>query len=322
MDLSPQTLISVITFEGSLARPGAERHFEHGPRRPEPTNHPKGNETMFTASYITGIWSPRSALQRIKTALIGTALMGAMGTCSPASAEQAPTIVLVHGAFADSSSWYGVISILEKDGYHVIAAANPLRSVKGDADVVRSLLRTIKTPIVLVGHSYGGMVISNAASEEANVKALVYVAAFAPEAGENAGALDSKFPGSLLGPDTFEQPVPLPSGGNDLYIRQSKFHEAFASDLPDKDAKLAAAAQRPITDLAFGEAATSPAWKTIPSWFVYGDHDTAIPPKLHAWMAKRADAKETVVVPGASHVVMISHSHAVAKIIEDAAKAQ
>jgi pimeloyl-ACP methyl ester carboxylesterase len=242
----------------------------------------------------------------------------------PADAAQGtkPAIVLVHGAFADSSSWYGVIGILEKDGYPVVAAANPLRSVKSDADTVRSLLVTIKGPVVLVGHSYGGMVISNAANGDANVKALVYVAAFAPDAGESAGGLDAKFPGSLLGPDTLAQPVPLTGGGHDLYVRQDKFHEAFAPDLPASAAKLAAAAQRPITDIAFGEAAGEPAWKTIPSWFVYGDGDTAIPPKLHAWMADRAHSRETMVVKGASHVVMISHPEAVAKVIEDAATAQ
>lgn len=236
-----------------------------------------------------------------------------------ASAQPAkPAIVLVHGAFADSSSWNGVIAILEADGYPVVAAANPLRSVQGDADNVRSLLDTIKTPVVLVGHSYGGMVISNAATREANVKALVYVAAFAPDAGESAGALNSKFPGSLVGP-ALAPPVALAGGGHDLYVRQDKFHDAFAPDLPESAARVAAAGQRPVTDIAFGEAATAPAWKTIPSWFVYGDHDTAIAPMLHAWMAKRAHARETVVVNGASHVVMISHADAVAKVIEDAA---
>ena len=230
-----------------------------------------------------------------------------------------PTIVLVHGAFADASSWQGVIKILEKDGYAVVAVANPLRSVKGDAAYVRALLATIKAPVVLVGHSYGGMVISDAAIGQTNVKALVFVAAFAPEAGESAGALAGKFPGSLLGPDTLAAPVPLPGGGNDLYVRQDKFHEAFAPDLPKTDANLAAATQRPITDGAFGEPATESAWKTIPSWFIYGDHDTAIPPKALAFMAERAHPRGTVVVKGASHVVMISHPEAVAKVIMDAA---
>ena len=137
-------------------------------------------------------------------AFVGLLLTGTVATAQPAK----PTIVLVHGAFANLSSWYGVIAILERDGYSVVAAANPLRSVKGYADTVRALLASINTPVVLVGHSYGGMVISNAANGQANVKALVYVAAFAPEAGENAGGLNSKFPGSLVGP-ALAPPVPL-----------------------------------------------------------------------------------------------------------------
>jgi pimeloyl-ACP methyl ester carboxylesterase len=250
-------------------------------------------------------------------AFVGLLLTGTLATAQPTK----PTIVLVHGAFADSSSWYGVIAILERDGYSVLAAANPLRSVKGDADTVRALVASINGPVVLVGHSYGGMVISNAANGQANVKALVYVATFAPDAGEKADGLNSKFPGSLVGP-ALAPPVPLPGGGHDLYVQQAKFHDAFAPDVPADAAKLAAAAQRPVTDIAFGEAATEPAWKTIPSWFVYGDHDTAIPPKLHAFMAERAHPRATSVVPGASHVVMISHADAVAKVIEDAANAR
>jgi pimeloyl-ACP methyl ester carboxylesterase len=230
-------------------------------------------------------------------------------------------VVLVHGAFADSSSWYGVVGILQRDGYRVVAAANPLRSVKNDGAYVHALLATINAPVVLVGHSYGGMVISNAANGATNVKALVYVAAFAPDAGETANSLNSKFPGNVLGP-ALAPPVPLPGGGHDLYVLQDAFHDAFAPDVPAADARLAAATQRPITDIAFGEPATEPAWKNLPSWFVYGDHDTAIPPKLHAWMAGRAHSRETVVVKGASHVVMISHPDIVAKVIEDAAAAQ
>jgi pimeloyl-ACP methyl ester carboxylesterase len=249
-------------------------------------------------------------------AFVGFLLTGIAATAQPAK----PTIVLVHGAFADSSSWYGVITILERDGYSVIAAANPLRSVKGDADTVRALLASISAPVVLVGHSYGGMVISNAANSQANVKALVYVAAFAPDAGENAGDLNTKFPGSLVGP-ALAPPVPLLGGGHDLYVQQEKFHDAFAPDVPADAARLSAAAQRPVTDIAFSEPATEPAWKSIPSWFVYGDHDTAIPPKLHAFMAERAHPRATSVVEGASHVVMISHAEAVAKVIEDAATA-
>ena len=257
----------------------------------------------------------------MKMLIAALALAGITFATMASAQSDKPTIVLVHGAFADASSWNGVVPILEKDGYSVIAVANPLRSVKGDGDYVLSLLNTIKTPVVLVGHSYGGMVISQAAEGEANVKALVFVAAFAPDAGESAGQLSSKFPGTLLGPDTLAQPVPLLAGGNDLYVRQDKFHEAFAPDLPEDVVRVAAATQRPVTDIAFGEPATASAWKTIPSWFIYGDGDTAIPPQSLAFMAERARPKDIVVVKGASHVVMISHPDAVAKIIEDAATA-
>lgn len=245
--------------------------------------------------------------------------VSAAGSAASAPAAK-PTIVLVHGAFADSSSWNPVVAILERDGYSVIAAANPLRTVKGDGDYVRSVLASVHTPVVLVGHSYGGMVISNAAVGQPNVKSLVFVAAFAPEAGESAGGLNSKFPGSLVGP-ALAPPVALSGGGHDLYVQQDKFHDAFAPDLPEAAARVAAAGQRPVTDIAFSEPATTPAWKSIPSWFVYGDHDTAIPPQLHAFMAKRANARATVVVKGASHVVMISHPDEVARVIEQAAGA-
>jgi len=252
----------------------------------------------------------------MKSAIAAFALAAAL--CAPAAAAPKPTIVLVHGAFADSSSWNGVVPILMHDGYQVVAAANPLRGPKSDGAYVHALLATIKGPVVLVGHSYGGMVISNAANGARNVKALVFVAAFAPETGESAGGLNGKFPGSLLG-TALAPPVPLPDGGHDLYVIQDKFHDAFAPDLPEGPARVAAVAQRPISDIAFGEAATAPAWKSIPSWAVYGDHDTAIPPKLEAFMAERIHARETVVVKGASHVVMITHPDAVAKVIEDAA---
>lgn len=229
-----------------------------------------------------------------------------------------PTIVLVHGAFADTSSWNGVIRILQRDGYQVMALANPLRSVHGDAAYVGDVLAKLPAPVVLVGHSYGGSVISEAANGRPNVKALVYVAAFAPEKGETAAQLSGKFPGSTLAP-TLAPAVPLAGGGNDLYIRQDKFPAQFAADVPEAEAQLMAAGQRPITEAALNERSISGAWKSIPSWFVYGDADRNIPPAASAFMAERAHARETLAIEGASHVVMVSHPDKVAALIEKAA---
>lgn len=231
-----------------------------------------------------------------------------------------PTIVLVHGAFADSSSWNRVVTRLEKDGYSVKAVANPLRGIKNDGEYVAGVIKTLKGPIVLVGHSYGGSVISDAAAGAQNVKALVFVAAFAPEKGESAVELSGKFPGSSLAP-TLAEPVVLPSGAKDLYIDQSKFPEQFAADVPVVTARLMAVAQRPITDAALAEPAPEAAWKAIPSWFIYGDADKNIPPKALQWMADRAKSRKTIAVQGASHVVMISHPGEVTKLIEEAASA-
>jgi pimeloyl-ACP methyl ester carboxylesterase len=260
----------------------------------------------------------RERIRQMKRLLAGLALAAAM--LGDAHARPAkPTIVLVHGAFADSSSWNGVVKILEKDGYAVVAAANPLRGVKNDAGYVADILASIKSPVVLVGHSYGGSVISEAADGRANVKALVYVAAFAPDIGETAAELAGKFPGSTLGP-TLAAPVSLSGGGKDLYIQQDKFHNQFAADVSDAGAKLMAATQRPITEAALNEVQTDAAWKRIPAWFIYGDKDKNIPPEASAFMAARAHARETVVVKGASHVVMVSNPGPVAKLIEAAAE--
>ncbi|MEZ1316526.1 alpha/beta hydrolase [Pseudomonas fluorescens] len=257
-------------------------------------------------------------MKRVMTALaISVSLIAA--THAVAQPEK-PTVVLVHGAFADASSWSGVVKILEKDGYTVIAAANPLRSVKSDGAAVSALLSSIKSPVVLVGHSYGGNVISSAANGHPTVKALVYVSAFAPEAGETVAGLAGKFPGSTLGP-TLAAPVTLADGGKDLYIQQDKFHDQFAADVPAPEAALMAATQRPVTDAALNEKAGQPAWKTVSSWFIYGDQDKNIPPQAMAFMASRAGAKEVDVVKGASHVVMVSNPEPVARLIEKAAAA-
>ena len=241
-----------------------------------------------------------------------------MTTANSKSNEGKPTVVLVHGAFAESSSWNGVLREMSARGYPVVAAANPLRGAKSDAAYIASILKGIEGPIVLAGHSYGGTVITNAVNGNKNVKALVFVAAFAPEAGETSFELTSRFPGATL-EATLATPVALPDGDSDLYIQQDKFPAQFAADVPLADAKLMAETQRPITAAAGNEASGPPAWKSIPSWFIYGDRDLNIPPAAHSFMAARATAKEVVVVKGASHVVMVSHPDAVAEVIEHAA---
>ena len=231
-----------------------------------------------------------------------------------------PTVILIHGAFAESASWNPVIAKLVPKGYHVIAIANPLRGLKSDAAYVAEVLATVQGPVILVGHSYGGSVITEAATGNDNVKALIYVSGLAPDRGESASDLVGKFPGSTLGP-TLAPPVILQDGSKDLYILQDKFHAQFCADLSTKEANLMAATQRPIAEAAFGEKAETPAWKNIPSWFLYGSLDKNIPPAVHAFMAARAGAREAVEIKGASHVVMTSHPQALVKLIDDAAVA-
>ena len=237
---------------------------------------------------------------------------------NPQDGSQA-TIVLVHGAFAESASWNDVIGRLQRQGYTVIAAANPLRSVAGDAESVASIFEAVEGPIVLVGHSYGGIVISNAARDHENVKALVYVCGFAPEEGENAFELSGRFPGSTLGEALW--PVPLSDGSADLYIRQEEYHQQFAEDVPAEQTALMAVGQRPVRDVALNEVSEPPAWRSIPSWFVFGELDKNIPAALHRFMAERAGARETVEIEGASHAVAVSHPGEVADVILRAAKA-
>ena len=251
--------------------------------------------------------------------LAAAALVGVAMNAAAAQPVVKPTIVLVHGAFADSASWDGVTRKLIADGYTVIGAANPLRSVKGDAAVVSGIVKSIAGPVVLVGHSYGGAVISAAANGNSNVKSLVYVAAFAPEAGETALELSGRFPGGTLG-SALAAPVPTADGGKDFYIDQSKFHQQFAADVSKSQASLMAAGQRPIAEAALTEAAGVPAWKTLPSYFVYGTADKNIPAAALQFMADRAKSRKTVVIEGGSHVVMTSKPAQVARLIQDAAK--
>ncbi|SMD14615.1 alpha/beta fold hydrolase [Lentzea albidocapillata] len=229
-----------------------------------------------------------------------------------------PTIVLVHGAFADASSWNGVVERLQRKGFPVVAVANPLRSVTGDANYLRQVLASIEGPIVLAGHSYGGMVQSAAALGNPNVKALVYVAAFAPEKGESALELSNKFPGSTLG-DTLST-IDIGDGSKDLTIQQDKYWQQFAADVSRRDAALAAATQRPINDTALTEKAGEPAWHAVPSYFVVAGKDKNIPIAAQKWMAERADARAVVEVKGASHSVAVSQPDTVADLIVRAAR--
>ncbi|GGT03289.1 alpha/beta fold hydrolase [Streptomyces chromofuscus] len=237
------------------------------------------------------------------------------------SPQKKPTVVLVHGAFADSSSWNGVIERLKHAGYPVLAPANPLRGLASDAAYVHSVLESVRGPIVLVGHSYGGSVISEAAAGVPQVKALVYIAAFSPEKGESALELSNKFPGSTLGPTLNPVSFPLPGGGTgtDLYIKPDKFHDQFAADVPTPVTDLMAATQRPVALSALEEKATTAAWKTLPSWSLIATQDYNIPPAAQRFMAERAHAHTAEVK--ASHAVSVSRPGAVARLIEQAAQA-
>lgn len=232
-----------------------------------------------------------------------------------------PTVVLVHGAFAESSSWNAVVGHLHQQLVPVVAVANPLRSLAGDAQYVRDVVASIDGPVVLVGHSYGGMVVTEAAAGNAGVVGLVYVAAFTPDTGETAFDLSAKFPGSTLG-DTLEA-HPVSTGGVELVIRQDVFGEQFAADVDDDLTTLMAATQRPVTQAALtdGLATAEPAWRTIPSWFVFGDADKNIPAELIRFMAERAGARAVTEVPGASHALSVSHPVTVAETILAAVRA-
>ncbi|GGT24233.1 alpha/beta fold hydrolase [Streptomyces chromofuscus] len=260
------------------------------------------------------------ATAAVATGLFATSVGPASAAKTAASKADKPTVVLVHGAFADSSSWNGVIERLKEEGYPVVAAANPLRSLSKDAASVKDLLATIDGPVILVGHSYGGAVISNAAYGSDKVKALVYANGFAPDKGESANELASKFEGSVIGDVLRPVPITNPDGSKDvdLYIDQSKFHQAFGADVPAKTAGLMAVTQRPGTGTALNEPSGEPAWKAIPSWALVGTNDKIIPRELQVYMAERANAHIKEI--DSSHAVTVSHPDAVTDIIEKAAR--
>jgi pimeloyl-ACP methyl ester carboxylesterase len=229
-----------------------------------------------------------------------------------------PTIVLVHGAFAESASWNGVIGPLMNAGHRVIAVANPLRGVASGAAAVSDVVRGVDGPVVLVGHSYGGSVITNVDPDAGDIAALVYVAAFAPEPGETCFSLSSMFPGSTLG-ETLE-PLPRADGTTDLTIAPSRFRAQFCADVAAPEATLMAATQRPISREALLEpSGERPLWKERPSWFVYGELDRNIPAAVERYMADRAGAQQATELQGGSHAIAVSRPNAVADLILEAA---
>jgi pimeloyl-ACP methyl ester carboxylesterase len=223
------------------------------------------------------------------------------------------SVVLVHGAFADASSWRKVIPLLEKDGFTVTAVQIPLHSLADDVATTKRVIDAQKDDVILVGHSYGGAVITDAAAGNPKVKGLVYVAAFAPDAGEALGGLIERFSPSPLGTAL------VPDSAGFLYIDRTKFLNVFANDLPKDEAALLAATQKPIAGAIFGEGVKTAAWKTIPSWYVVSTQDNAINPDLERFMAKRIGAQTKEIK--ASHVSFISNPAEVAKLVEAAAAA-
>jgi pimeloyl-ACP methyl ester carboxylesterase len=232
-----------------------------------------------------------------------------------------PTVVLVHGAFADASSWNGVIERLRAKGVSVTAPANPLRGIAADSAYISSVLGQIDGPVLAVGHSYGGAVITNAATDMKNVVGLVYVAAFAPDEGETLGAAEAGSKDSVLNSALVPRQYPTADGGSatEFYIDPAKARDAFAGDLSEEQAALIAATQRPVADAAFGEPNGSPAWKHLPSWAVVSTGDKAAGTDVVRSMAERAGAK--IIEVEGSHVIMVSQPQAVTNVILEAVAA-
>ena len=233
-----------------------------------------------------------------------------------------PTVVLVHGAFADASSWNGVIEKLHASRVEVTAPANPLRGISIDSAYIAGVLAETPGPIVAVGHSYGGAVITNAAAEAKNVAALVYVAAFAPEVGEALGDVEAGSKDSVLNSALVQLHYPSPDGGEpgvEFAIDPAKFRDAFAADVPEEKTVIMAATQRPIASLGFTEPTTAAAWKQLPTWAVVASGDTAAGADVIRSMAERANAHVTELE--GSHVIMVSQPDAVAEVILQAVDA-
>jgi pimeloyl-ACP methyl ester carboxylesterase len=270
---------------------------------------------------LTRFRTGRAALLGAVAVIVAFAVALLPGASSNATTSRPqpakPTVVLIHGAFADASGWNDVTAGLQKQGYTVYAPANPLRGLAGDADYIRSFLATITGPIVLVGHSYGGAVITNAATGNPNVKALVYIAAYALDEGETVANANDLGGGST---ELTKHIVPRPFPGSpypDGYIDPAYFHDLFAADLPAEQAAVMAAAQRPAALSALADPSGVPAWKTIPTWYLVAHDDHTIPPQAERAMAARAHA-HTIEI-NSSHVAMMSHPKAVTDLIVAAA---
>ena len=275
---------------------------------------------MKRTKWIAGLAASAAAVSALTLSLTTTAHASAQ---RPESNTAKPTIVLVHGAWGDSSSWDGVVSRLQSDGYTVDVPPNPLLGLTYDSAFIRDFLHTISGPIILVGHSYGGAVITNAATGDKQVKALVYVDAFAPAQGQTIGQLTAAQPGScVLNPaNVITQAYPgAPKGAAYVYIKQSAFGSCMANGLPASEADELAAVQRPLTSLALTQKSGVPAWKTIPSWAVVGTADHAIPPAELMAMAHQAHAHITLA-PGAPHLAMVADPGLVTDVILAATRA-
>jgi pimeloyl-ACP methyl ester carboxylesterase len=227
-----------------------------------------------------------------------------------------PTVVLVHGAFADGSSWNGVVERLQAEGVRVTAPANPLRGISHDSAYINNLLRQIPGPVIAVGHSYGGAVITTSATDADNVVGLVYVAAFAPDEGERLGEIEDDSRDSVLNASLMPLNYPTGEGQEtavEFAIDPEKFHDAFAADLPEEQTAVMAATQRPVAESAFSEPNGEPAWKKLPSWAVVASGDKAAGTDVVRSMAERAGA--TITEAEGSHVIMVSQPQVVAEAI-------
>jgi pimeloyl-ACP methyl ester carboxylesterase len=221
-----------------------------------------------------------------------------------------PTIVLVHGAFADGSSWQHLIPLLEHDGFPVIAVQNPLTSLSDDITTTKRVIDAQTGLVIVVGHSYGGAVITAAAAQNPRVKGLVYIAAFAPEVNETIGAFGDRYPAPL-------NAALKPDAAGFLYVDRAQFHAQVAADIPEAEARVMAATQKPVNSTVFAASVDRAAWKTVPSWYIVTASDHAINPDLERFYAKRMRA--TVTEVKSSHVPFISHPRLVADVIERAA---